>query len=80
MRSLIHVSILALALTGFAFGGESNNGNHYGQDSNQGQNNACNRSVQSESDVHAAPEINPSEAVSALALLSGAVLVIRRKK
>ena len=30
--------------------------------------------------VHAAPEVNPTTAVSALALLSGGLLVIRRRK
>jgi hypothetical protein len=29
---------------------------------------------------HPAPEINPGQALSALALLSGGVLIIRRKK
>jgi len=32
------------------------------------------------STVRAAPEINPASAVSAVSLLSGALLVIRRKK
>jgi len=45
---------------------QGQNGNSQGQNGNsQGQN--------------AAPEINPSQAISALALLSGGLLVLRRK-
>ncbi len=68
MKRIIGVALLALAMVGYAAAGQD--GNSQGQDGNsQGQNGP-----------YPAPEIDPSQAISALVLLAGGVLVIRRKK
>jgi hypothetical protein len=62
---MVGLSLILLGLAGFALG---QNQNRQGQNQNgQGQN------------QNGAPEIDPTQAVSALALLSGGIMVIRRK-
>jgi hypothetical protein len=83
MKRILGVSLLTLGIAGFAMAGQDGNsqgqdGNSQGQDGNsQGQD--WNNSGYT-AGTHLAPEINPSQAISALLLLSGGILVIRRKK
>jgi LPXTG-motif cell wall-anchored protein len=67
MRRLLSVGLLAMGIMGLVLG------KNQGGQAVQGQNHSNQRAFQ-------APEINPTQAVSALALLSGGLLVIRRKK
>ena len=64
MKRILSLCLLAVGITGLALG---QNQNGQGQNGNsQGQNKA--------------PEINPSLAAGALALLAGGILIIRRKR
>ena len=67
MKKLLSLSLLAVGMTGLALGQNGQGQNGQGQNG-QGQNG------------HKAPEIDPSQAASALALLSGGILIVRRKK
>ena len=65
MKRLLSLSLIAVGITGLALGKNGQGQNGNGQNGN-GQNQA--------------PEINPSLAAGALALLAGGILIIRRKK
>jgi hypothetical protein len=83
VRRLFGVSLLALGMLGMAFskpshwqnGDHQNNGKSWKDDGN-----GWNDNDTSQGASRLAPEINPTQAISALALLSGGILVIRRKK
>lgn len=66
MRKLLGLSLIAVGMTGLAFGLQNGKNGNNGNNRNPGSNKA--------------PEINPSQAISALALLSGGVLILRRKR
>jgi hypothetical protein len=67
MRRILGLSLLAIGIVGLALG-QNNGNNQGGNNNNQG------------GGRHTAPEINPGQAISALALLSGGLLIVRRKK
>jgi LPXTG-motif cell wall-anchored protein len=65
MRRLLGVGLLAMGIIGLPWA-KTVKEEKVKEETGQGQNNA--------------PEINPNQAVSALTLLSGGLLVLRRKK
>jgi hypothetical protein len=67
MRRLLILSWLTLGAVGLALGRNEHGGDKQGLNDNKWHH-------------HEAPEINPGRAISALALLSGGLLIVRRKK
>jgi hypothetical protein len=82
MRKLVQVIVLTVGVIGLALGQPGGrNGNHSNNSHNNGRNdNNGNGSWRWNDGPNKAPEINPSQAAGALALLSGAMLIVRRKK
>jgi hypothetical protein len=75
MKKLVLMTLLAIGTTGFVLGQNNGNGNHGNGNNGKGNNGKGNNG-----DAGVVPEIDPNSAASAMALLSGGVLVIRGRR
>jgi hypothetical protein len=85
MKKLVLMTLLAIGTTGFVLGQNNGNGNHgNGNNGNgnngKGNNGKGNNGKGNNGDAGVVPEIDPNSAASAMALLSGGVLVIRGRR
>jgi hypothetical protein len=88
MRQLLGLSLLTIGIAAIALGQNNRDGNNQGYNDDKWRHHHAAREIDPGQGIrdhnwrhyHAAPEINPGQAISALALLSGGLLVVRRKK
>jgi hypothetical protein len=80
MKKLVLMTLLAIGTTGFVLGQNNGNGNHGNGNNGKGNNGKGNNGKGNNGDAGVVPEIDPNSAASAMALLSGGVLVIRGRR